>query len=252
MSPAPSQMEKRDQSLGSPSVTSVQHESSDMTSLALDSSYFSPKPLSTQMPWVVGAALAHAAIVAFAFLFYQTPPQAPEIFSVSLLPMSPPAPTLPAPAPKPQPVIKQAQPKPTVVPKPAPSTSQTAISQAQPTPTQASADAPSTVAPSGADKPSTTTAAIVPAHDAAYLNNPRPAYPAMSRRLGEEGRVMLEVHVLADGTPSKVSLAKSSGFSRLDDAAVEAVKRWKFVPAKRGGEAVAAVVTIPMPFVLEK
>lgn len=204
------------------------------------------------MPWVVGAALAHAAIVAFAFLFYQTPPQAPEIFSVSLLPMSPPAPTPPAPAPKPQPVIKQAQPKPTVVPKPAPSTSQTAISQAQPTPTQASTDAPSTTAPSGADKPSTTTAAIVPAHDAAYLNNPRPVYPAMSRRLGEEGRVMLEVHINADGIPSKVTIHKSSGFPRLDDSAFEAVKRWKFAPARRGGEAIASVAIVPIPFVLEK
>ena len=245
-------MEKNALSQGSHSDTTAQHESSNMTALALDSTYFSPKPLRAQMPWVVGAVLAHAAIVAFAFLFYQTPPQAPEIFSVSLLPMSPPAPTPPAPAQKPQPVVKQAQPKPTVVPKPAPSTSQTAISQAQPTPSQSSTDVPSSAAPSGADKPSTSTAAIVPAHDAAYLNNPRPAYPAMSRRLGEEGRVMLQVHITADGTPSKVTIHKSSGFQRLDDSALEAVKRWKFVPARRGGEAIATDAIVPIPFVLEK
>jgi len=74
----------------------------------------------------------------------------------------------------------------------------------------------------------------------------------MSRRLGEEGRVEVEVQVQADGTPSKVSLKRSSGYSRLDEAALDAIKRWKFVPAKRAGEAVAASVIVPMPFVLEK
>lgn len=211
-------------------------------------------PWPEYLRWAAAALLAHAALLAIAALFYQAPDQAPEIFSVSLLPMSPPAPTppAPAPAPKPQPVVKKAQPKPVPTPKSAPSSSQSAISQAQPTPTQTTTpEVTSAAAPSGADKPSTAVA-VVPAHDAAYLNNPRPAYPSMSRRLAEEGRVMLEVHVLPDGTPSKVALARSSGFSRLDEAALEAVKRWKFVPAKRGGEAVAAVVTIPMPFVLEK
>jgi protein TonB len=74
----------------------------------------------------------------------------------------------------------------------------------------------------------------------------------MSRRLGEEGRVEVEVQVQADGTASKVSLRRSSGYPRLDEAALEAIKRWKFIPAKRAGEAVAASVIVPMPFVLEK
>jgi protein TonB len=203
--------------------------------------------------WALGAAAAHALLLGAAIWIYQTPPQAPEIFSVSLLPMSPPAPTPPAPAPspKPQPVVKKSQPQPTPLPKPAPVNSETAISQAQSTPTPSTTEVVSSAPPSGADKPSNSVA-LVPAHDAAYLNNPRPAYPSMSRRLGEEGRVMLEVQVQADGTPSKVALQRSSGFPRLDEAALEAVKRWRFVPAKRGGEAVAASVIIPMPFILER
>ncbi len=89
-----------------------------------------------------------------------------------------------------------------------------------------------------------------PRFNAAYLQNPRPPYPAMSRRLGEVGRVVLRVMVEADGLPSRVEVRRSSGFPRLDDAALEAVKKWKFVPAKRGDEAVAGAVDVPIDFSL--
>lgn len=204
--------------------------------------------------WTLIAFVAHLLIIASAFLFYQTPPQAPEIFNVTLLPMAPPAPETPAPAPapKPQPVVKKQQPKPIPVPKIAPVESKTAISREQPAPTPTTNEVQSTAPASGADKPNQTVSESKPQFEAAYLNNPRPAYPAMSRRLGEEGRVEVEVQVQPDGLPSKVSLRRSSGFSRLDDAALEAIKRWKFIPAKRNGEAVAASVIVPMPFILEK
>lgn len=81
--------------------------------------------------------------------------------------------------------------------------------------------------------------------DANYLRNPAPAYPAMSRRLGEEGRVVLRVFVDIDGRPEQVELKNSSGFPRLDQAAEDAVRRWKFVPAKRGEEAVATWSPFP-------
>lgn len=204
--------------------------------------------------WTLVAFVGHLLIIAAGFAFYQSPPQAVDIFNVTLLPMAPPAaePPAPAPTPKPQPVVKKSEPKPTPLPKPAPADSKTAISREQPAPTPAPAETPSTAPASGADKPNPTNAVSQPQFDAAYLNNPRPAYPAMSRRLGEEGRVEVEVLVQADGTPSKVSLKRSSGYSRLDEAALEAIKRWKFVPAKRLGEPVAASVIVPMPFVLEK
>lgn len=88
--------------------------------------------------------------------------------------------------------------------------------------------------------------------DAAYLHNPRPTYPPMSRRLGEEGKVLLKVRVSADGRPLAVDLEKTSNFTRLDEAALDVVKRWRFVPAKRGDEAVEASVIVPLVFRLEE
>jgi protein TonB len=94
-------------------------------------------------------------------------------------------------------------------------------------------------------------AAIVPPNfNANYLDNPAPVYPPLARRMGEEGRVMLRVYVEATGLPSKVEIRTSSGFERLDQAALEAVKRWKFVPARQGDLAVPAHVVVPISFSL--
>ncbi|MDP2881955.1 MAG: energy transducer TonB [Azonexus sp.] len=87
--------------------------------------------------------------------------------------------------------------------------------------------------------------------DAAYLNNPEPKYPPLSRRLGEEGKVLLKVRVTVDGQPSAVDLEKTSSFERLDEAARQAVARWRFVPAKRGNEAIEATVIVPVVFRLD-
>lgn len=87
-----------------------------------------------------------------------------------------------------------------------------------------------------------------PRFDANYLDNPAPAYPALSKRMGEEGKVLLRVYVEPAGTPSRIEVKNSSGSQRLDQAAEQAVWRWKFIPAKRGGESVAAWVVIPISF----
>jgi periplasmic protein TonB len=87
--------------------------------------------------------------------------------------------------------------------------------------------------------------------DAAYLQNPRPGYPPVSRRLGEEGKVLLRVRVTAEGQPATVDLEKSSNFERLDEAARQVVARWRFVPAKRGEQAIEATVIVPIVFRLE-
>lgn len=122
----------------------------------------------------------------------------------------------------------------------------------------APAEAPSpVVAPLAPDAP---TPAIEPApvlatqpiYDANYLDNPAPAYPAASRRAGEQGRVILRVRVGAAGQADEVQVRTSSGFLRLDEAAQTTVQRWKFIPAKRGGEAIAAWVLIPISFRLER
>ncbi len=90
-----------------------------------------------------------------------------------------------------------------------------------------------------------------PSFNAAYLNNPAPNYPPLSRRLGEEGRVLLRVQVMQDGTPGSVELQTGSGSSRLDQAALEAVKKWRFTPAKRGEQTVTASVVVPISFSIE-
>ena len=87
-----------------------------------------------------------------------------------------------------------------------------------------------------------------PAFNVDYLDNPAPAYPSISRRMGEQGKVLLRVHVEASGLPSSVEVRTSSGSERLDQAALEAVRRWKFVPAKQGDKAVPAYVVVPILF----
>ncbi|MCZ7653034.1 MAG: energy transducer TonB [Rhodocyclaceae bacterium] len=79
---------------------------------------------------------------------------------------------------------------------------------------------------------------------------PEPAYPVSSRRRGEEGRVMLRVFVDAQGRAAKVEVQESSGHNRLDESAVTAVARWRFVPARRGSEPLAAWVRVPIVFSL--
>lgn len=78
----------------------------------------------------------------------------------------------------------------------------------------------------------------------------RPSYPAAPRRLGIQGTTMLRVHVLADGRIGDVRVQESAGHPELDDAAVDAVRRWRFEPARRGAEAIAMWVLLPVEFKL--
>jgi periplasmic protein TonB len=84
--------------------------------------------------------------------------------------------------------------------------------------------------------------------NAAYLNNPKPSYPKISKRLGEEGTTILKVKVLADGSAGLVMILQSSNFERLDAGALEAVKKWRFVAATQGGKAVESWVSVPVSF----
>jgi len=86
----------------------------------------------------------------------------------------------------------------------------------------------------------------------AYGTNPLPPYPLVARRLGKEGVVVLEVRVAPDGHAAEVRVLRSSGFAPLDESAVTTVRdRWRFIPARRGGEAVESRVTVPIRFRLE-
>lgn len=90
-----------------------------------------------------------------------------------------------------------------------------------------------------------------PDYRAAYLDNPHPPYPLAAWRQGLEGRVLLRVEVLADGSSGRVEVKSGSGYEVLDRGAREAVKTWHFVPARRGGEALVAWVEIPIAYRLE-
>lgn len=94
-------------------------------------------------------------------------------------------------------------------------------------------------------------AVVPPRFDAAYLNNPAPPYPAAARRRGEGGRVQLRVLVTAAGRASRVEVSSSSGSALLDEAAKDAVERWRFQPARRGDEVIDAWVIVPIVFSLE-
>jgi protein TonB len=91
----------------------------------------------------------------------------------------------------------------------------------------------------------------LPSTQADYLNNPKPVYPALSRRLGEQGRAVVRVLIGADGLPQKAELHSSSGFERLDRAALDTVMRWRYVPGKRGDVPEAMWFNVPLNFVLE-
>ena len=87
-----------------------------------------------------------------------------------------------------------------------------------------------------------------PRLDPAYLHNPAPAYPALSKRNRETGTVLLLVNVSPEGNVTTVTLHKSSGYDRLDQAAIQAVTRWRFVPGMRGQSAISATVIVPISF----
>lgn len=121
-----------------------------------------------------------------------------------------------------------------------------------------SAPAPTAVAPAPGTlsgfmaAPAAPTAPVrPPSFSAAYLNNPPPAYPLSARRMGQEGTVVLRVLVNDGGHPDQVQLARGSGFPVLDEAALQAVQRWTFVPARRGDIPTAGWVEVPVRFQLE-
>jgi protein TonB len=93
-------------------------------------------------------------------------------------------------------------------------------------------------------------AAGAPAQDLKTANRVDPTYPSASRRAGEEGTVRVKVLVDQKGRPSQVEVAKSSGFARLDEAALEAVRKWRFVAATDGTNKIMAWTQVAVTFKL--
>ncbi len=85
---------------------------------------------------------------------------------------------------------------------------------------------------------------------AEYIHPPRPEYPALSRRLGEEGKVVLRILINEKGQPEQVEVEKSSGSSRLDSAACQAALRALFKPHIEDGKPIAVYALVPIGFKL--
>jgi protein TonB len=210
-----------------------------------------------------GAAIVaaiHVAAVA-ALLYYQPARQAlastmPVMVSLVMPEAAEPPKAKAQPAPRPKPAPAPERPR---APEPLPVVAARAdavVADAAPVPApepkavEAPAVLPAPAALAAAPVASAV-AVIPPRFDAAYLDNPVPAYPSLSRRMREQGRVVLRVLVTPAGSPERVELRASSGSVRLDGAALDTVKRWRFVPARQGADAVAAWVLVPISFALE-
>ncbi|MGF1644248.1 MAG: energy transducer TonB [Thiotrichales bacterium] len=111
---------------------------------------------------------------------------------------------------------------------------------------------PATAVPAGAEAEAEARASAPPREldlqPARYDHNPAPAYPDRARRLGLEGEVLLQAEVFPTGEPGAIKLQRPSGNTLLDRAALEAVRGWRFVPARRGAQSVASWVEIPIRF----
>jgi protein TonB len=162
-----------------------------------------------------------------------------------------PLPMVAQPQPVPRPVMRRQPVPPAPVAAPseraitAPPPEPVAPVAVDPAPVQAPPAPPAVAAPEPKAVPEPV---VPPRSDAAHLNNPAPAYPPISRRLGEQGRVQLDVYILADGSVGEVKLKRSSGYPRLDQAALEAVRQWRYQPARRGSEAIPFWYVQPLTF----
>jgi len=92
----------------------------------------------------------------------------------------------------------------------------------------------------------------IPASEVQYLVRPAPEYPRLSVRMGESGLVMLRVFIDEAGLPREVRIEQSSGFARLDDTALAAVRQARFKPPTLNGQPISGWARIPIPFELEK
>lgn len=199
----------------------------------------------------VGAAVVLAHLLLIVWVFVQRPAPTPPQVETLMVTMIP-APEQPVTPPPPVPKVEKTPPvlattrrveaapsAPVIPPEPQESTE---VQDAPPTPP----------APAAPPSPPAPPAVIPPNVRAAYANNPQPVYPSASKRLNEQGISRLRVLVGPEGRVQQIELDKSSGFARLDAAAMSAVRDWKFAPARQGESAVPAWVLVPINWKLER
>jgi protein TonB len=219
----------------------------------------------------LGWAVSHGSLTAVVPL---APRDSVILASVVMDAPAPPAPPAPALA-KPKPRSPSPEPRPeTPTQRPALKPTSLPTPQLQPEPTVTQA-APSVAAPvvyippatpntatltptdSGLQRPSAQAQApassqvVLPSTNADYLNNAPPSYPRVSKRLGEQGTVLIRVLITTEGRAEKAEIRTSSGHARLDETALTTVQTWRFVPGTRNGVPEAMWFNVPVRFVLD-
>ncbi|WP_126446033.1 energy transducer TonB [Sulfuricystis multivorans] len=198
--------------------------------------------------------LLHAAIL-WALWQHRLIPAPHEAMTLFVNFIAPPAPVK---KPEPSPPPKVTKPKPTPQPAPrlvaqTPIVAPTDYVAPPPPPEPPRIEAPLAPPPPPAPAPALPAGPVALGSELSVACPERtpPSYPAIARRLGEEGTVVLRVELDETGAVVSAQVKTSSGFSRLDEAALAAVKTWRCEPARRNGQPVRAVALQPFKFLLQ-
>ena len=191
----------------------------------------------------------------------QPPPEPPALPEPEPMVEKPPEPK-PEPPPPPKPE-RRPEPGPSLESKPKPvihSPAPQRVATAKPaTRTTADAHASAATGSASATSPQGTPASSLSGHGAglvmalpSYLRNRPPQYPDKAKREKQEGVVVLDVEVSANGKVTRIAIAQSSGYALLDESALKTVRRWRFKPARIGNEPVDSRVQVPIRFRLDR
>ncbi|MEC5399650.1 energy transducer TonB [Uliginosibacterium sp. H1] len=184
-----------------------------------------------------------------------TPEKAKELgplFVSWVAPPEPPKPVVEPPKPPPPKIKKITEPPPVIAAAPKPDAAPAFVApppppEPVPQPVEPVVNlAPPSPAPAVAAQPKT-----VSASEVRYRVQPSIQYPAQSRRLNEQGRVLVRILIGTNGNPQQVVVSKSSGFSRLDDAVIAGIRRASFYPYEENGQAIPVWVVAPFDFNLD-
>ncbi|MGI9217050.1 MAG: energy transducer TonB [Hydrogenophaga sp.] len=204
--------------------------------------------------WALQAGLLRRAVelvVPVSVLSEVIQPPQPQVTPTPPPPQARPA-AAPKAAPSPPPLAQPApQPVAVATPTPAPLAPTGTTEPQPPAPPVTTVAAAEPAAPPAPPAPAAPARVELPSSSADYLNNPPPPYPPLSKRLGEQGKVVVRAFIEANGTATRAEIRTSSGYERLDQAALQTVLKWRYVPGKRAGAAEAMWFNVPIHFILE-
>lgn len=213
-------------------------------------SYALPSPATPRAPLLGAVIVAHVAAIWGLLMLKPAPVE--TLDTPIIVTLTEAVPDMPPEQPKSRPTTQQTASKPSpVVTKPTPQTEAPSVQPSSQIAAPSSGGQPVASGPESKPAPAAEPQSQA-RFDADYLKNPAPSYPPLSRRMREEGKVILRVLVSPSGTAESVEIKTSSGVTRLDESAMRTVREWKFIPAKRGDTAVQSWVLVPINFKLEQ